>query len=221
MFQIVMKNSDNIRCIRKYEKKDGSISYHAEVRRKHAKPLRESFPTLTAAKNWVRKTESSILDGKQVLDNKARKYTVSDLIEQYIRIHLSKYPSRLRDQTSHLDWWKDIYGHKTLLEVTPSLLAEAKETLLSGITFRKKRRSSATVNRYFATLSKAFALTHREWEWVVENPFHRVSKLKENGGRSRFLSREELHTLLQQCKASKNPHLWHGADRRFNGVAFW
>ena len=50
-----MKSSDNIRCIRKYQKKDGSIRFHAEVRRKNAKPLRESFRTLTDAKNWVRK----------------------------------------------------------------------------------------------------------------------------------------------------------------------
>lgn len=203
-----MKNSDNIRCIRKYKKKDGSISYHAEVRRKHAKPLRESFPTLTAAKNWVRKTESSILDGKQVLDNKARKYTVNDLIEQYIRVHLSKHPLRLRDQTSHLDWWRETYGHKTLIEISPALLSEARETLLSGITFRKKKRSSATVNRYFSTLSRAFALAHREWEWVIDNPFLRISKLQESGGRNRFLSRDELHALLQKCKESKNPHLY-------------
>ena len=31
-FQKIMKSSDNIRCIRKYQKKDGSITYHAEVR---------------------------------------------------------------------------------------------------------------------------------------------------------------------------------------------
>ena len=129
-----MKNSDNIRCIRKYQKKDGSISYHAEVRRKNAKPLRESFRTLTEAKNWVRKMESSILDGKHVPDNTARKYTLSDLIEQYTRLHLSKFPRRLKDQTPHLNWWKEHHGSKPLIEITPSLLAEAKEELLGGIT---------------------------------------------------------------------------------------
>lgn len=80
-----MKKSDNIRCIREYKKKDGTITYHAEIRRKNAKSLRDSFPTLTLAKNWVRKTESALLDGKHIPDNKARKHTLSDLIEQYIR----------------------------------------------------------------------------------------------------------------------------------------
>ena len=203
-----MKNSDNIRCIRKYMKKDGSCSYNAEVRRKNAKPLRQSFRTLTEAKNWVRKVESSILEGRHVPDNKARKYTLSDLIEQYTRLHLNKFPQRLKDQTSHLNWWNSQYGKKPLIEITPSLLAEAKELLLNGMTSRKKNRSNSTVNRYFSSLSSAFTLAFQEWQWINENPFKRVSKLKENGGRTRFLSKEELNTLLECCKESRNSHLY-------------
>jgi integrase len=203
-----MKSSDNIRCIRKYQKKDGSITFHAEVRRKNAKPLRESFRTLTDAKNWVRKQESSILEGKYMPDNKARKYTLSDLIDQYTRLHLSKFPRRLKDQSSHLKWWRDQYGHKSLIEISPSLLAEAKELLLNGTTSRKINRTNSTVNRYFSSLSRAFTIAFQEWQWISENPFRRVSKLKENGGRNRFLSKEELYTLLKGCKESKNPHLY-------------
>jgi hypothetical protein len=118
------------------KKKDGTITYHAEVRRKNAKPLRESFRTITEAKNWVRKMESSLLDGKYIPDNKARKHTLADLIDRYINLHLSKFPRRLKDQTPHLNWWKDKYGNKILIEITPSLLAEDKEILLSGVTFR-------------------------------------------------------------------------------------
>lgn len=202
-----MKSSDNIRCIRKYEKKDGSITFHAEVRRKNAKPLRESFRTLTDAKNWVRKMESTILDGKHVPDNKARKYTVSDLIDRYTK-HLSEFPHRLQDQSSHLKWWKETYGQKALIEITPSLLTEAKEKLLAGLTPRKKKRSNGTVNRYFSTLGRAFTLASQEWEWVAENPFRKVSKLKESSGRTRFLSRIELHALLESCKRSRNFRLY-------------
>lgn len=203
-----MKNSDNIRCIRKYTKKDGSISFHGEVRRKNAKPLRESFRTLTDAKNWVRKTESMLLDGKHIPDNKARKHTLADLIDRYIQIHLSKFPRRLKDQTPHLSWWKETYGLKPLIEITPSLLADAKETLLRGMTSKQTHRTNSTVNRYFSSLSKAFSLAFQEWQWINENPFRRVSKLKENAGRNRFLSRTELHTLLEKCKESRNPHLY-------------
>jgi len=203
-----MKRSDRARCIRSYDKKDGSKTFHAEVRRKGEKPLRQTFRTLTEAKNWVRKMESSILDGKYVPDNKARKHTLSDLIDRYISLHLSKFPRRLKDQTSHLNWWKENYGHKPLIEITPALLSEAKEKLLNGITFMKKLRSNPTVNRYFSSLSSAFTLAFQEWQWINENPFKRVSKLKENGGRTRFLSKEELHALLESCKNSRNQHLY-------------
>lgn len=202
-----MKKSDNTRCIRQYQKKDGSIIFHAEVRRANTN-LRDSFRTLTEAKNWVRKVETAILEGKHVLDNKTRKHTLSDLIERYLNTHLKRYPRRLKDQTAHLNWWKQHYGTKILVEITPSLLAEAKETLLNGVTFHKKLRTNSTVNRYFSSLSRAFTLAFQEWQWITENPFRRVSKLKENKARNRFLSREELHALLESCKKSKNPHLF-------------
>ena len=199
-----MKSSDSIRCIRPYTKKDGTTTYHAEVRRKNAKPLRESFETLTEAKNWVRKTESAILDGKRIPDNKARKYTLSNLIDRYIQLYLSRHPQRLKDQSIHLKWWKDRYGEMLLIDITPALLSEAKEELLSEMTTRKNPRSNSTTNRYFSSLSRAFTLAFQEWQWITENPFKRVTKLKENIGRNRYLSREELNRLLECCKKSRN-----------------
>lgn len=108
------KSSDNIRCIRKYPKKDGTFSFHAEVRRKGAKPLRQVFRTLTEAKNWVRSNETAILEGKLPQEVKARKYTVNDLIEQYETIYLSRFPKRVRSQVHHLAWWREHYGHTIL-----------------------------------------------------------------------------------------------------------
>ncbi len=92
------KSSDNIRCIRKYPKKDGSFSFHAEVRRKGAKPLRQVFRTLTEAKNWVRSNETAILEGKLPQEVKARKYTVNDLIEQYETIYFSRFQKILKSK---------------------------------------------------------------------------------------------------------------------------
>ena len=156
----------------------------------------------------MRKSESAILEGKRVPDNKVRKYTLADLIDQYIRLHLNKHPRRLKDQTPHLNWWRANYGKRVLIEITPLLLVEAKEELLKGMTSRKAPRTNSTVNRYFSSLSRAFTLAYQELQWITENPIKRVSKLKENGGRNRFLSKEELHTLLECCKKSQNPHLY-------------
>jgi hypothetical protein len=97
--------------------------------------------------------------------------------------------------TSHLTWWRENYGSKTLFEITPSLLSDAKEQLLEGMTPRKKKRTNATVNRYFSSLSKAFSLATREWQLIPENPFTRISKLREDNSRNRFSTREELQAL--------------------------
>ena len=202
------KKSDNIRCVRPYTKKDGSTTYHAEVRRKSAQTLRKACRTLTEAKNWVRATESAILEGKVPQETKVRKYTVNDLIEQYKMVYLINYPKRIDTQGYQLKWWSEHYGQKLLSDITPSLLAEAKALLKNEYTPRKTLRSGSTVNRYFATLSKAFSLASKEWEWVSDNPFRKVSKLPEHKGRTRFLSKEELHTLLDACKAHKNPNLY-------------
>lgn len=153
-------------------------------------------------------TESAILEGRIPQETKARKYTVDDLITKYKEVHLSKFPKRVKSQIHHLNWWQKHYGSKLLLDITPSLLAHAKDFLLKEDTGRKIPRSGPTVNRYFSTLSKAFSLASKEWEWLLENPFSRVSKLPENKGRTRFLSKEELQSLLQACREHKNPNLY-------------
>jgi len=58
------KHSDNIRCIRKYPKKDGTDSFHAEVRRKGAKPLRQVFDTLFHIRLSPMSPNGLILDKK-------------------------------------------------------------------------------------------------------------------------------------------------------------
>jgi len=74
-------------------------------------------------------TVSSNAEKIQIPDNKARKLTLNDLIDQYLRLHLNKHPARLKDQTPHLNWWREQYGTRILLNITPGLLVEAREEL--------------------------------------------------------------------------------------------
>jgi integrase len=203
-----MKRSRIQRCIWCYEKKDGSKSYQIEIRRINEKPYRETFSTITDAKKKLTLIEGAIIEGRSIPDNKMRKHTLADLIGQYKSQHLQNFPRRMKDQLTHLNWWQATYGEKLLTTVTQSLLSQARNTLSRGTTLRKQARSNSTVNRYFSSLRRAFTFAINEWRWITENPFRGVSKLKENPGRSRFLSREELHSLLNRCKENKNPHLY-------------
>ena len=59
-----------------------------------------------------------------------------------------------------------------------------------------------------AALSHLFTLAFKEWGWIEENPFARMSKLKEPRGRVRYLSDEEREKLLAACKASSSKFLY-------------
>ena len=48
-------------------------------------------------------------------------------------------------------------------------------------------------------LSHAFKLAIRDWEWIRENPLERVSRVKVNNERDRWLTLEEENRLLDVC----------------------
>jgi integrase len=59
-----------------------------------------------------------------------------------------------------------------------------------------------------AALSHAFTIAVKEWQWVDDNPFRRVSKPREPRGRERFLSDDERDLLMKASKASTHPWLY-------------
>ena len=70
-------------------------------------------------------------------------------------------------------------GHYLLSDITPACIVEYRDKLA-------RTRENSTVRRYLAVLPHAFTVAVQEWEWVNENPFHKVSKPKEPRGRVRF-----------------------------------
>src|SRR3989338_3107868 len=117
-------------------------------------------------------------------------------------------PKSLKDQTQQLRWWQKEIGTYVLADVTSALLSEYRDKLLKQATPIGTLRAPSTVNRYIASLSHAFTIAVREWDWIEDNPFRKVSKLREPRGRVRFLSDEERGKLLETCQASTNPYLY-------------
>lgn len=194
--------------IREFRKKDGTISYHAEVRMRGHKPERGCFRTRTLAKEWIQDIESAIRDGRHTKTTEAKKHTVGEMIDRFISQWLPKYPKGKEKQTALLTWWKTRLGHLLLADLTSSVIAEARDFLLNEKTRRKKVRSPSTVNRYLAALSKTLSIAVKEWEWLDDSPMRKVTKPKEAPGRDRFLSPDEKERLMAACKASPNPFLY-------------
>lgn len=195
--------------IRDKDKKDGTTTFYAEVRLKGYPTQRASFRTRTLAKKWIQDTESAIRDGRHFKIAEAKKHTVKELIERFCTQWLTQFPHRVVRQTAYLSWWKERLGHLLLSDLTPSIIAEARDILLSEKTHRQALRSPATVNRYLAAFSRALTIAMKEWGWLDDTPMRKVSKPSEGNGRNRLLSLEEKDRLLKACQESPSPHLYN------------
>ena len=186
---------------------DGTIGYRAKVRLKGFPSESATFERKTDAKEWAKQTEASIRQGRHFKTAEAKKHTLGDLIDRYLREMEKKNPKRFADIKTLLRWWKGEIGVYLLSDVSRSLIIEQRDKLLNTKGRNVERRSNSTVNRYMTALGNAFTVATNEWEWIHENPMRKISKLSEPRGRVRFLDDEERERLLEACKASSNPHL--------------
>jgi len=186
---------------------DGAIGYRAKVRLKGFPSESAAFERKTDAKEWAKQTEASMRQGRHFKTTEAKKHTVGDLIDRYLREIEKKNPKRFVDVKSLLEWWKGVIGVYLLSDVSRALIIEQRDKLLNTKGHNVERRSNATVNRYMTALGNAFTVATNEWEWLQENPMRKISKLPESRGRVRFLDDEERERLLEACKVSTNPQL--------------
>ena len=121
----------------------------------------------------------------------------------------------------HLTWWDNYFAGRTLAEITPERVAEARDALAAEKFTRGKvqkkngveiapteyTHAGATINRYLATLSHMFTMAVKEWRLVPTNPVRDITKKKERRGRVRFLSDSERNALLAACARSDWPAL--------------
>lgn len=192
--------------ITKREGKKG-ITYKVTIRMKGYPTQTETFKKLTDAKRWAAEIETAIHAGQHFKTIEAKKHTLGDLIDRYIKEELPAKPKSGPAYKRQLEWWKSQLGARTLADINRAALTECINTLSSGTTYRGTTRSGATVNRYLAALSHCFTKAV-EWEWIETNPLAKISRKKESDGRTRFLSDDERDRLLTECKGSKQPDLY-------------
>lgn len=191
------------------KQKNGKTVYRVRVRIKGQSLQTATFERKTDAKRWASSTEAAIREGRHFKATEAKRHTLCEMIDRYIRDVLPhKGESMQRDQWSQLTWWKDKIGSCLLSDVTPSLIAEYRDLLLKEVGLRGKKRSPASTNRYMAALSHAFSIAVKEWGWVDDSPMRKVTKPKEPRGRVRFLGDDERETLLAACKKDKDSFLY-------------
>ena len=179
-----------------------------------------SFRTKRDAERWAKKIEAEMIEGKHFRSAEARRRTLGEAIDRYLR---EQVPQK-RDGTMHrttLTWWKEAAGGTKLADVTPALIAEHRDKLARGTyqratpgskhsvvegEARKFERSPSTVNKYLSCLSHVFTIARKEWHWISHNPMDGVSKLRQAGGRIRVLSNTERKALLAETEKDPTLH---------------
>jgi len=183
----------------------GEIRYRVLVRKKGFPPQTATFKRKIDAERWAKRTEAAIDEGRHFRGSEAKRHTLSELLDRYSESALPLKANGGRTQALQLAWWKRKIGELLLSDITPSVIVACRDDLFKEET--RRRKSSATANRYLAALSHAFTIAAREWQWLEENPVLKVARLPEPPGRVRFLDESERERLLASCKSSKNPHL--------------
>ena len=189
----------------------GETKYRVMVRRKGFPTEYATFDRLTDARAWAKQIEVDMKNGRYFKYGEAKRHTVAEMIDRYIREVSSQKSARFQsERKSQLQFWKDQLGDLTLAELTPAKIVEARETLKQTPVGKevKKPRSPASVNRHQAALSAVLNIAAREWMWLEDSPTRKVSRLQEPRGRVRFLSDDERKALLDACQESSESLLY-------------
>ncbi len=195
-------------AINKHVSGDGKISFRVRVRLKGYPVQTATFARLTDARRWAQDTESAIREGRHFKTAEAKKHTLADLVDRYIKDVLPTKPKQAPAQRPQLERWKAELGSYALADITPALIVECRDKLSTEPTPRGEQRNPATVVRYMAALSHAFTIAVNEWQWLEDSPMRKVKKPKESRGRVRFLDDDERTKLLSVCKESSNTWLY-------------
>jgi hypothetical protein len=131
-------------------------------------------------------------EGRYFKTAEARRHTLADLIDRYLREVVPHKPKNASNTTLHLKWWKAKLGqlpargrHRSSHRPAPQRAAGHARPAAA------RAMAPSTVVRYMAALSVALNVAVKDWEWLDDSPMRKVSKPREPKGRERWLNDNE------------------------------
>ena len=104
---------------------DNGIAYRAKIRLRGFPPESATFERLTDAREWAKKIEADIKEGRNF--GQSKRHTFKELADEY-EPH-AKDPSRL-------DYWRDVFASTLLSDITSDRIAKQRDKLLAEETPR-------------------------------------------------------------------------------------
>ncbi|MCX3308015.1 tyrosine-type recombinase/integrase [Pantoea vagans] len=180
---------------------------------KSSKRIRKSFSTkgeALAYENFIMKT----LDNKPWLDGKEDRRKLSELAQQWFDEHgitLDDGEKRL----SAMIFACESMGNPLAHEFNATMFSLYRKKRLSGEIARTARVqwvSPRTMNLELAYFRAVFNELKRLGHWTNDNPLENLRPFKSEEAELAYLEAAEIMRLLDECKKSRNPHVYHVAN---------
>ena len=131
---------------------DGSKAYRVKIRLKGHPTEQATCARLTDAKRWVQITEAAIREGRHFKTSEAKRHTLGDLIDRYVKEVVPRHPQNAVNTIRHLNWWKTKLGNVMLSDIGPAQIVQYRTELSSEPSPNGTLRANATVLRYLCLL---------------------------------------------------------------------
>lgn len=194
-----------------YKRKDRKgkvVGWRVVVRIKGYPTVCKQCDRKEEAEYWETKIKQEIRAGQFQFERHKVQRTFSDLVDHFKQSGALEHHRSIKDTIRHLDYWRERLGGYALMHLTPERLGQERQLLVDTPTHRNGKRSSATINRYIASLSGVLTYACRQLRWIDDNPCFNLIKLKEAAGRDRILTNEEVDRLFKACQESRNKYLY-------------
>jgi len=151
--------------------------------------LRKTFTSIKLAKAYEIKAKNEHLQNRYVPELKRDRSTFVEFVDEWWRLHAQvNMINPERAEWYVIEKLKSHFGNLKLIGVTQKHIEEWKAELAAKV-------SSSTVNRQLTTLKSIFNKAV-EWGKIPISPAKKVKKMRENEGRTRYLTSDEISKLL-------------------------
>ncbi|MDD5679745.1 MAG: site-specific integrase [Candidatus Omnitrophica bacterium] len=139
------------------------------------------------------KRKVEVKEGRFLNIKKKERIKFEDFSAIFLRLHsnVNKKPSSAKRDAILLRNLSCCFAGKYLYEITPMMIEKYKEE-------RRTYASPATVNREIACMKCMFNKAI-QWGKADSNPVRKVKLFKENNTRTRYLEKEDVLRLLDNC----------------------
>jgi integrase len=182
------------------EKREGKtgVTYRAQIKRKGAPILSKTFKRKTDAEAWAKKQEVAMIEGEHFPERAAQRHTFSEAAERYMAEHLPTLNSP-NTRARNVEWWTEKLGRLRLSGVTPEIINEHLKALSEEPFRHGKTRTASTINHYRIAVTHVLKMA-RKWGWIGTLQTDRVTRVKIDNARVRYLDDNELPRLLEAVK---------------------